>query len=253
ANEEQVKSEIESVDMSGADTGLEIYGNNISVGNYTARYCKTGLAILTASGTYVAGLDLEDCETGVKAESSYYCTISDIVAKACKTAIELNNNTGLRLSHFDVRNCQTLGVNSNDKKDTTIRNGLIHSFGNGLSIAGNGCNAQFITIDALNGILLEGADEAVIRNNIIVNNVNAGTGTGIEDMSGSGNAAFPYNNIYGFSVATKNCTQSGASIYNTDPMFVGYQGSTYNYHLKENSGLLNVASNNGQIGAYGAD
>lgn len=252
ANEEQQKSEIENVVISGADTGLEIYGNNISVGNYTARYCKTGLAILTASGTYVSGLELEDCETGVKAESSFYCTISNIVAKSCKTAIELNNNTGLRLCYFDVRNCQTLGVNSNDKKDTTIRNGLIHSFGNGLSIGGNSCNAQFMTIDATNGILLEGADGAVIRNNIIVNNVNSGTGTGIEDMSGYGNS-FPYNNIYGFKNTTINCNQQGASIYNTDPLFVGYQGSTYNYHLKDNSGLLNVASNNGQIGAYGAE
>ena len=50
-----------------------------------------------------------------------------------------------------------------------------------------------------------------------------------------------------------NCTQAGASIYNIDPMFVGTVDSKYDYHLKSNSGLLNVASNKGELGAYGAE
>ena len=87
-------------------------------------------------------------------------------------------------------------------------------------------------------------------NNIIVNLSSEGTGTGLEDMSGSGNA-YPYNNIYGFKNATLNCTQLGASVYNIDPMFMGMQGTEYDYHLSSISGLLNVASNRGQIGAYG--
>ena len=252
ATDDQNQSELSYVIMSGADTGLEVYGKNIKVSNYYAKYCKTGFAIMTASGTTISGLDLEYCDTGIKAESTFYCTISDITAKSCGVAVELINNSDLRLSHFDVRNCQTLGVRSDDKVNTTIRNGIIQSLGNGLSISGNSCDAQFLTIDAANGIVIEGATNSIIQNNIIVNLANLGSGTGIEDMSGFG-SAFPYNNIFGFNVATKNCTQSGASIYNTDPLFIGIQGSDYNYHLRENSGLLNVASNNGQIGAYGAE
>ena len=99
---------------------------------------------------------------------------------------------------------------------------------------------------------MEGALEAVIQNNIIVNLTSPDSGNGIEDMSGSGNA-FPYNNIYGFKNATVNCTQSGAAVYNIEPMFVGLQDSKYDYHLRSISGLLNVATNRGQIGAYGAE
>lgn len=252
ATYEQETSLIDNVVLSGADTGLELYGSNIKVSNYKARYCKTGLSLITASGSMVSGLEVEDCDVGVKSEGSYFCTISDLIARGCENAVVLNNNTSLKLSNFDVRNCKAIGVSSCDKTDTIIRNGVIHSLDKGLTISGDKCNVQFVTIDANNGIALEGASEAVIRNNIVVNLSNTGSGNGLEDMSGSGNA-FPYNNIFGFKVATVNCTQSGAAIYNIDPLFVGQNGSEYDYHLKSNSGLLNVASNNGQIGAYGAE
>ncbi len=252
ASEDQVKSQVSNVIMSGADTGIEIYGNNIEVTDYTARYCKTGLSIITASSTLITGLNFEDCDTAIKAESTFYCSLNGITAKNCGTAIELINNRYLTLNNFDIRNCFTLGIRSDDKIDTKIRNGVVHSLENGLSLCGDYCDVQFITIDASNGILLEGANNSIIKNNIIVNLSSSGTGTGIEDMSLNTNS-FPYNNIYGFKNATLNCTQSGASIYNTDPLFIGLQGSIYNYHLRDNSGLLNVASNNGQIGAYGTE
>ena len=252
SSDEKNKSEINHVIISGADTGLEIYGNNIKVNNYKARYCKTGLALLTASGTTLTGFSVEDCETGLKAEGTTNCLIADFDAVNCDTAVVLNNNISLRLNNFDVRNCYTAGLRSSDKIDTIIRNAVIHSLKNGLTISGDKCNVQFVTIDAENGILLEGASDAVIMNNIIVNMTSNGSGNGIEDMSASGKA-YTYNNIYGFRNATVNCTQLGASVYNIDPMFMGLQGSKYDYHLSSISGLLNVASNRGQIGAYGCE
>lgn len=250
ATDDQIKSEIKYVVVSGANTGLELFGNNIDVENYTARYCKTGFTINTASGTSVNNLFLEDCETGIKAEGTYNCNISNFEANGCNIAVELSRNVGFRLSSFDIRNSTSIGVRTSDKNDTIISNGVIHSLQNGLTIGGDNCDVQFVTIDAVNGILLEGAYDTVINNNIIVNMNYSGNGSGIEDMSGSGKA-FPYNNIYGFKTATVNCTQEGASIYNVDPMFIGLQGAKYDYHLSEKSGLLNVASNRGQIGAYG--
>ncbi len=252
ASDDQIKSQIDNVIISGAETGLEIYGNNIEINHYKARYCKTGLALITASGSAITGLEIEDCETAIKAESSFYCSISELITNSCNVAVELIRNSDFRLSNFDVRNCLTAGVRSGDKKNTIIRNGVINSLQNGMTINGELCDVQFITIDAINGILLEGATQTVIQNNIIANMTTNATGNGIEDMVSNDNA-FPYNNIYGFKNATVNCTQAGASIYNIDPMFVGTVDSKYDYHLKSNSGLLNVASNKGELGAYGAE
>ncbi len=252
ATEEQEPSKIDHIIISGADTGLEIFGSNISVNNYQARYCKNGLALNTASGTAISSLSIEDCDIGIKAEGTYFCSISDVKIRKCNEGIILNNNTNLILSLFDIRNSLTAGVRSCDKSNTIIRNGVIQTQGNGLTISGDYSDSQFLTIDALNGIILEGASNSTIQNNIIVNLQSFSKGIGIEDMSSSGNA-FPYNNIYGFKTETVNCTQSGASIYNIEPMFVGMHDSEYDYHLKSNSGLLNVASNNGQIGAYGKE
>ena len=251
STDEKNKSEISNVIISGAETGLEIYGNNVNVSNYKARYCKTGLALLTASGTVISGISAEDCENGIRAESTFNCSISDFEITGCENGVILINNSDFTLSDFDARNCLTAGVRSSDKTNTIIRNAVIQSRKNGITLSGDKCDIQFVTVDAENGDLIEGASDAVIMNNIIVNLASAATGTGIEDMSSSGNA-YPYNNIYGFKNATLNCTQLGASVYNIDPMFMGMQGGTkYDYHLGSNSGLLNVASNRGQIGAYG--
>ncbi len=250
STDEKSKSEISNVIISGADTGLEIYGNNVIVNNYLARYCKTGLALLTASGTAINSIVTEDCEIGIKAESTTNCVLSDFEMTNCDVGVVLNNNTGLRINDFDIRNSMTAGVRSSDKTDTVIRNAVIHSLKNGLTISGDKCDVQFVTIDAENGILLEGASDAIIMNNIIANMHSAELGVGIEDMSGSGKS-YTYNNIYGFKYATLNCNQLGASVYNIDPMFMGDQGTKYDYHLRSNSGLNNVASNKGQIGAYG--
>ena len=252
STDEKNKSEIDHVIISGAETGLEIYGNNTIVSNYKARYCKNGLALLTASGTSITGFSIEDCDIGIKAEATTNCLIADFEANNCDTAVVLNNNTSLRINNFDVRNCLTTGIRSSDKTDTLIRNAVVHSLKNGITIGGNKCNVQFVTVDAENGILVEGASEPVIMNNIIVNLASNGMGNGIEDMSNSGNA-YTYNNIYGFKTATLGCTQLGASVYNIEPMFIGLQGSKYDYHLSDISGLLNVASNRGQIGAYGCE
>ena len=194
STDEKNKSEIDHVIISGAETGLEIYGNNTTVSNYKARYCKTGLALLTASGTALTGFSIEDCETGIKAEATTNCLIADFEANNCETAVVLNNNISLRVNNFDVRNCLTAGLRSSDKTDTLIRNAVVHSLKNGITIGGNKCNVQFVTVDAENGILVEGASEPVIMNNIIVNLSSNGMGNGIEDMSNSGNA-YTYNNI----------------------------------------------------------
>ena len=245
-------SRLSHVIMSGADTGLEIYSGNITVDNYTARYCRTGLALITASGTVLSDLYADNCETGVKVDGTYNCTLSHVKTESCDVGAVLNNNTSLKFNSFDLRNCKTSGIQSSDRDNTIIRNGVVNSSSKGIQISGEGCDLQFVTVDAKYGILLEGAENTVIRNNIIVNMAYKGSGTGIEDMSGYGNS-FPYNNIYGFMTATKNCTQSGASIYNKDPLFEGNMGAEFDYHLRQDSPLLTVASNNGQIGAYGAE
>ena len=246
------ESLLSHVVISGANTGLKLYSSNMRIDNLNTRYCKTGLALITASGTAIQGIYAEDCETGINAENTYYCSIADVKTEGCDVAIILNNNTGLTLQNFDVRNCKKTGIQAFDKTDTRIRNGVINSLSKGLEISGDNCNAQYLTIDAINGIQLEGAMNAVIQNNIIVNLASSGTGNGIEDMYSSG-IAFPYNNIFGFKTATVNCTQSGAPIYNTDPMFEGKFGNVYDYHLQSGSPLLDVAANKGQIGAYGAE
>lgn len=246
------KSQFSNVVFSGADTALKLYSGNLDIDNVKAIYCKTGIALITASGTVIHGVCAEDCETGVKAENTFYCTLSDIKANSCDVGVILNNNTGLTLKDFDVRNSKNSGVQAYDKTDTRIRNGVINSHAKGLEISGESCDTQFLTIDAVSGIQLEGATNAVIKNNIIVNLGSNGTGNGIEDMYTSG-LAFPYNNIYGFKTATVNCTQSGAAIHNVDPFFEGETADGFDYHLQSGSSLLDVASNKGQIGAYGAE
>ncbi len=250
ATDAQEKSCIDNVIVSGADSGLEIYGNNIEISNFTARYCNTGLNIITASGSVYNGLGFEDCNAGLKADSTTNCVFCGVTANNCGTGVVFNNNTLLNFNNFDLRNNVNSGIQVIDKNMTVIRNGVIHSVSKGMSIAGEGCDAQFVTIDAVNGIVIEGAVEVVVQNNIIVNQIAFESGTGIEDMTGNGRA-FPFNNIYGFAMATANCTQFGTSILNTAPGFMGNTASGFDYHLSESSPLLTESSTNGQLGAYG--
>lgn len=248
AKDSEEPSCISNVVISGADTGLELYSGNILLNSFTARYCRTGLALLTASGTALSDIYVDNCDTGFKIEGTYNCSISNVMADNCGVAAVLNNNSQLKFKSFDFRNCSSYGIQSSDRADSIIRNGIIHSRGKGISVSGNSDDIQFLTVDAVCGILLEGSENSIVRNNIIVNTVAAGTGTGIEDMSGSGNS-FPYNNIYGFKTATVNCTQIGGPVHNLDPDFEG----AGDYHLRKTSPLLTAASNGGQLGAYGAD
>lgn len=245
----QTASVLDNVIVSGADTGLKLYGSNITVSNYTARYCKTGLAVNTASGTFVTNLVFEDCDVGLQADGTYNTNLWNVKVSRCAHGIVTNNNCGLVLNDFEIRDVTQIGIQSCDRENTSIKHGVIHSLAKGLTISGDTCDAEFLTIDARAGVVLEGAENAVVQNNIIVNQISAGSGNGIEDMT-SGNA-YPFNNIFGFANATYNCTQFGSTIQNVDPVFMGTSVSGFDYHLAESSPLLNSSSNNGPLGAYG--
>jgi hypothetical protein len=156
----------------------------------------------------------------------------------------------LQLTDFEIRDARTCALKTADRENLVVTNGLLHSFKTGLDAGGSAADYQFLTIDAVNGIVVNGAEEPVLKNNIIVNFIEPDTGIGIEDKTLG--RSYPYNNIYNFSQATLNCDQSGGPILNVNPEFVGLQQGIFDYHLKDSSPLLNAGENGGQPGAYGA-
>ena len=248
---ENAESVLRHVVISGADEALAVYDSSVAIANVTTRFCLTGVSLHGASGTTILNVNANDCETAFKAENSKYCTLENFVAENCNNGILLESNIGFLVKNFEIRDARLEGLKVVDRLAPRLRNGLISSSGTGLTIGGASGDFQYLTIDALNGIVVDGADVPVIRNCIIVNRQFFGRGSGIQDKSGS--RSYPYNNIYGFLQATLDCDQLGGPVLNLDPVFVGGTAEYYDYHLRSSSPLLSASENGGQTGAYGSE
>jgi len=250
AGENEAKNVFSHVLISGADKGLTLYSSNAAVTDFTARFCRNGLAMYTASGSSLVNLLFEDCDTGLLVENTWYSSASNVVAKNCRTGVLLAGNSFFSLDTFDVRSSSDAAIRCVDRQGTRVRNGLLQSFKTGLVAGGASANYRFLTIDAVTGILVDGADLPVIRNCIIVNRFNPGSGYGIEEKTAG--RSYPYNNIFGFRSPTFDCDQLGATIINADPRFSGGSGDDFNYRLRPDSPVIAAADNGGQMGAYGS-
>lgn len=250
AGEGENKNVFNHVLIAGADKGLTLYSSNFEVSDFTARFCRNGLAMYTASGSALLNLAFEDCDTGLLVENTWYSSASNIVARNCRFGISLAGNSFFALSNFDVRSSSDAALKCVDRQGTIVRNGVLQSFKTGLVAGGASTDYQFLTIDAVTGILVDGADLPIIRNCIIVNLFNPGSGYGIEEKTSG--RSYPYNNISGFRLPTLDCDQLGATVINADPKFFGATGSDFNYRLRPDSPVIAAASNGGQMGAYGS-
>lgn len=246
----QNRSVLTHLVISGAEKGLTIYAGDYELSDVTARYCESGIVLQGASGTSLLNLNIEDCDYAFSAESTWNCNLENLRIRGGRTGISLAGNSNFSLSVFDVRNVREVAVRVVDRSSPRFRNGVLHSLQTGLSIGSCSGDYQYLTIDAVNGILVDGADVQTIRNCIVVNLQMPGSGYGIEEKTLG--RSYVYNNIYGFLQATRNCDQLGAPVINADPAFVGGAGSEFDYHLKSDSPLVAASDNNGQPGAYGS-
>lgn len=247
----QNMSILKNIIIAGAEHGVALHDAEVTLENYTARYCERGLSLNGASGTVLLNLSFEDCETGFAAENTWYCSATNLTANNCGIGAVLTGNSYFALNQFDVRNSRDLAVKVVDRNSPILRNGVLHSFKTGLLAGGASGDFQYLTVDAAAGVLVDGADVALIRNNIIVNRENPGTGFGIEEKTLG--RSYQYNNIFGFLQATVNCDQLGAIIINADPQFVGSVNGKFDYSLQGSSPLVTASDQGTQIGAYGSD
>ncbi|HNW10161.1 MAG TPA: hypothetical protein PKI71_02255, partial [Candidatus Rifleibacterium sp.] len=249
----QQGSVLKNIEISGAERAFTIYSSTVEIASVSVRFCQTGFSLQTASGTVVAGLNVEDCQTALTVENTFNCTVTDLKAVNVAAGAIIAGNSGLELSRFDMRKVRETGLRVVDRHPAKIRNGLIQSVQNGIVTGAAAADLQYLTVDAGNGMIVEGSDLPTIRNCIIVNRKNHNTGAGIEDKTGGAGRSYPYNNIYGYSQATVNCDQNGAAIINLDPLFVGGNEENFDYRLQAGSPVINASDRSGQLGAYGSD
>ncbi|MBU1108836.1 MAG: carboxypeptidase-like regulatory domain-containing protein [Candidatus Riflebacteria bacterium] len=250
AGSDQNPSVLRHLVISGAEKGLTLYDGTYEVGNITTRFCQTGVALQGASGTALLDMTFEDCDYGFMAESTYNCSLENVTVQGGLVGLSLAGNSNFSLSRFDVRNVREVAVKVVDRSSPHLRNGVMQSQQTGLLVGSCSGDHQYLTVDAVNGIIVDGADVQTIRNCIIVNMRQPRTGNGIEDKTLG--RSYLYDNIFGFLQATFNCDQLGAPIVNADPRFVGGTGEDYDYHLKADSPLTSASDSNGQPGAYGS-
>ncbi|OGK05602.1 MAG: hypothetical protein A2W80_17895 [Candidatus Riflebacteria bacterium GWC2_50_8] len=237
--------------ISGAEKGLTVYNGDYQIENVTVRYCQTGIALQGASGTALLDMTFEDCDSSFRAESTYNCSLENVRVRGGQTGLSLAGNSDFSLTKFDVRNVREVAVRVVDRSLPRLRNGLLQSMKTGLLIGGCSGDHQYITVDAANGVIIDGADVQNLKNCIVVNRQQPGAGYGIDEKTLG--RSYVYNNIYGFLQATRNCDQLGAPIINADPQFVGGSASEFDYNLKADSPLVSASDRNGQLGAYGSD
>lgn len=249
----QQGSVLKNIEISGAERAFTIYSSTVEIASVSVRFCQTGFSLQTASGTVVVGLNVEDCQTALTVENTFNCTVTDLKAVNVAAGAIIAGNSGLELSRFDMRKVRETGLRVVDRHPAKIRNGLIQSVQTGIVTGAAAADLQYLTVDAGNGMIVEGSDLPTIRNCIIVNRKNHNTGAGIEDKTGGAGRSYPYNNIYGYSQATVNCDQNGAAIINLDPLFVGGNEENFDYRLQAGSPVINASDRSGQLGAYGSD
>ncbi|MBF0500295.1 MAG: carboxypeptidase regulatory-like domain-containing protein [Candidatus Riflebacteria bacterium] len=243
-------SEISNMEISNAEIGILAQDAPFIIGRLEARYCATGLLIQGASGTALSGLSFVDCGTGFAAENTLGCSLSGVVCRGGNVGIALRGDRFFTLSEFDIRDTLDTALEVDDTASPTVLRGLMTSKRLGMSVKGGNGQLQYLTVDAPNGVIIDGGEQANLRNVIIVNRTMPGTGNGLEEKTAG--RAYLYDNIFGFKNATVSCTQTGAPIYNIDPRFVGGTNSAlFDYSLKPDSPLKTASDKNGEIGAYG--
>ncbi|GAB4275795.1 MAG: hypothetical protein Kow0029_17180 [Candidatus Rifleibacteriota bacterium] len=246
----QNQSILKYVEISGAEDGIALYNAPVEASHLVFRFCQNGLSLHGVRNKAIDDIRSEDCDTGVLAENSYNSSLTNLKIKDAVYGVIFQGNSNLSLKSFDIRNSAKIAVKTGDKKGLVLRNGLLHAYETGLDAGGAISDYQYLTIDAMNGIVVNGADVPVIKNNIIVNRQFPGSGNGIEDKTLG--RSYPYNNIYNFKQPTFNCDQNGGPVLNLDPAFVGGTTSEYDYHLQSSSPIISASENGGQPGAYGA-
>lgn len=251
AGADQNPSVLAYVEVSQAENGVAVYSSSAQISNVTLRYCQTGFSLHGIKDAEFTGLQISDCDKGLTAENTFNCKIENAYINQVKTGIELLGNSDFSLKSFDVRQARETGVKTGDRKGLILRNGLIQSYKTGLDAGGAISDYQYLTIDAVNGIIVNGADVPVIRNNIIVNRQVPATGYGIEDKTLG--RSYLYNNIFNFYQPTFNCDQTGGPILNVDPQFVGQVNDGFDYNLKATSPVISASDSGGQMGAYGSE
>ncbi|MGM0600577.1 MAG: carboxypeptidase regulatory-like domain-containing protein [Candidatus Rifleibacteriota bacterium] len=250
ANHSQKKTRLKNILISHAEDGIAIYDSLVEYSNIKTRFCDIGISLHGSQNLNLENYSSEDCKTALLAENTSDCSFSTLTISKAEVGIDLLSNSDLQLNDFDIRNSISCALKTADRENLVVKNGLLHSFETGLDAGGAKADYQFLTVDAIYGIVVNGAEEPVLKNNIIANFIEPDSGYGIEDKTPG--RSYPYNNIYNFSQATLGCDQSGGPILNVDPEFIGLQQDTYDYHLKSTSPLLNAGENGGQPGAYGA-
>ncbi len=248
----QEASILKFLEVSGAERGVTLYSSNAEIGSFTARYCQTGFSLQGASGTILTGMQFEDCETAFTAENTWNCSLEDLKVRNSTIGVLLAGNGNFSLRRFDLRGIRETALTVADKEPSVFRNGLIQSLRTGLTIGAAGGDYQYLTIDAGNGVMVEGESLPIIKNCIIVNRNSSGTGYGIEDRNPGTGRSYPYNDIYGFSQATFGCDQLGAPVINLDPLFVGGKTAEYDYRLQSSSPVITASDKNAEPGAYGS-
>ncbi len=250
ANQEE--SVLKNIEISGAERGLSLYSSNAVISSFTARYCQTGFSLQGASGTILTGFLFEDCETAFISENSWNCSVDDLKIRNSSVGVRLAGNGNFSMRHFDLRGIRETALVAADKDRTILRNGLIKSLRTGIAVGAAGGDFQYLTIDAGNGVIVEGVSLPIIRNCIMVNLGTSGTGYGIEDRNPGSARSYPYNNIFGFKQATVGCDQLGAPVINLDPIFVGGRADEYDYRLRASSPIITASDKNAEPGAYGS-
>ncbi|RCK79388.1 MAG: hypothetical protein OZSIB_0028 [Candidatus Ozemobacter sibiricus] len=242
-------SELIGLEVNNARAGVLINAPGLFTSDLTVRRCETGVLVQGASGTVLDGLSCQDCQTGLAAEGTTDCRVAGVTVRGGETGIRLRGNQRFTLRRFDVRGALDTGLRLEDTASASVRAGVVAASRLGVSVKGGRADVQFLTVDAPAGVLIDGGDQPDLRNCILVNRTAPGTGIGLEERIAG--RAYPWNNIFGFALVTKNCTQEGAPILNTDPLFIGGTGETYDYRLQDGSVLKRAADNGGEMGAYG--
>ncbi|HOY68181.1 MAG TPA: carboxypeptidase regulatory-like domain-containing protein [Candidatus Ozemobacteraceae bacterium] len=242
-------SEIANLELVNARDGLHVTDGPLQLAGFGARMCGTGLHLEGASGTVVTHLTFKDCTTGLLAEGTSNVQAKTIVARGGDVGVHLRGNRGAFLGGIDVRAVMDTALIVDDTAAPTIRGAVLDAARLGLIVRGAVADVLYLTIDAPNGIFIDGADQPLLRNNILVNRRAPATGVGIEERTAG--RSYIYNNIFGFYAATSGCDQSGAPVLNIDPLFVGAASGEYDYHLSPASLLLTSSETGGQMGAYG--
>lgn len=240
---------ISHLDVMNAAIGLGIRDASVELVSFTARHCDVGLMLTAASGTVLTGLEFEECNTGFLAEGTINCEVTQLRVRGGRRGIHLRSNRGFKLRNSDSRDTTEAGILLEELEGCSVKGCIFVSKHYGMLVRGKSSDLQYNTIDAPLGVYIDGADQPLLRNNIISNTAMIGVGIGIEDRNPG--RSYPYNNIFGFRDWTRNCDQLGAPILNVNPEFTGTINGEPAYRIPDSS-LLKTGSDRGtEMGAYG--